>query len=77
VGADILNVLFVSGAAAAVTTSGLHASEQFFKMLFPAMLFVLIVFRIGILTSGSHLKRPFGMILLATYVAVTTLIYVV
>jgi cation:H+ antiporter len=75
VGADILNVLFVSGAAAAVTTGGLETSPHFFRILFPAMLFVLVVFRIGIFVSGTELKRPFGALLLGIYVLVTVLSY--
>ena len=71
VGADILNVLFVAGAAAAVTPGGLEVSPQFFRVLFPAMLFVLLVFRIGIFVSGDHMRRGFGIILLLTYLAAT------
>jgi cation:H+ antiporter len=67
VGADILNVLFVSGAAAAVTGQGLQAGGHFFRLLFPIMLLVLMVFRIGIATSRDHLRRGFGYVLLATY----------
>ena len=67
IGADILNVLFVAGASAAVTTTGLAAPPQFYRILFPAMLVVLVVFRIGIFISGTHLKRPFGFVLLAVY----------
>jgi cation:H+ antiporter len=76
VGADILNVLFVAGAAAAVTGGGLDAPVHFFTLYFPSMLLLLIVFRIGIAVSGSHLRRSFGAILLLTYVAVTVLSYV-
>lgn len=75
IGADILNVLFVAGAAAAVTSGGLEASPHFFRMLFPAMLGVLVVFRVGILVSGDRLKRPFGVVLIGTYVLVTVLSY--
>ncbi len=75
IGADILNVLFVAGASAAVTQGGLHASAHFFKLLFPAMLSVLIVFRIGIMTSGTQLKRLFGVILIGAYLLVTILSY--
>lgn len=75
IGADILNVLFVAGASAAVTSGGLNASADFFRMLFPAMLLLLVVFRIGVLTSGTALKRPFGLVLIGTYVAVTILSY--
>jgi cation:H+ antiporter len=76
VGADILNVLFVAGAAAAVTAGGLPAASYFFRLLFPAMLVVLVVFRCGIFLSGSTLKRPFGVVLIGMYIAVTVLSYV-
>jgi cation:H+ antiporter len=75
IGADILNVLFVAGAAAAVTQGGLNASAHFFRLLFPAMLLTLIVFRIGIMASGAQLKRPVGMMLIGVYLLVTILSY--
>ena len=75
IGADILNVLFVAGAAAAVTGGGLEAPTHFFRLLFPLMLFILIVFRVGIFVSGDRLKRPFGVILIAAYLFVTILSY--
>ncbi len=67
IGADILNVLFVAGTAAAVTPAGLQAGGNFFVVLFPAMLVILLVFRIGIFTSRTMLRRPFGYLLLALY----------
>ena len=67
VGADILNVLFVSGAAAAATAGGLQVAPHFFLVLFPAMLFVLLVFRVGIHFSGKEMRRPFGYVLLGAY----------
>ena len=76
IGADILNVLFVAGVSAAATPSGLQASGKFFQFLFPAMVIILIVFRIGIFVSGSQLKRPFGIVLVATYILVTILSYI-
>lgn len=75
IGADILNVLFVAGAAASVTRPGLAAPPHFFQMLFPAMLVILVVFRIGIHCSGPHLKRHFGLLLLGLYIGTTILIY--
>lgn len=76
IGADILNVLFVAGVAAAVTPAGLLAVPNFFVMQFPAMLFVLAVFRAGIwFAKDGKLGRHFGIILLLTYVAVTALSY--
>ena len=67
VGADILNVFFVAGAAAAVTPSGLTAGGHFFQVLFPIMLLILLVFRVGIFVSGDYMKRPFGYVLLTAY----------
>lgn len=76
VGADILNVLFVAGAAAAVTEGGLAAPSHFFSLYFPSMLFILVVFRLGIAVSGDRLKRPFGAVLLGVYLVVSILSYV-
>ncbi len=67
VGADILNVLFVSGAAAAVTPGGLEANPHFFRVLFPIMISVLLVFRLGVIFSGHSLRRPVGVVLLGAY----------
>ena len=75
VGADILNVLFVAGASAAVTSAGLSAPAHFFSLYFPSMLFLLVVLRIGIFVCKDHLTRPFGAILLVSYLAVTILSY--
>jgi len=76
IGADVLNVLFVVGGAAAVTATGLDADPVFFVMYFPAMLLLLLVFRIGVWTAkNGTLGRPVGMVLLATYVVLTGLSY--
>lgn len=71
IGADILNVLFVSGAAAAVTKNGLEAPVSFFTFYFPSMLIVLVLFRLGIVFSKDKIKRPFGVFLLFIYVLAT------
>jgi len=75
IGADILNVLFVAGASAAVTSGGLTAPAHFFKILFPAMLFVLLVFRAVVYFSEETLKRPFGAVLIGSYIVVTVISY--
>ena len=75
IGADILNVLFVAGGAAAVTPGGLVVTFHFFTLLFPAMLAVLMVFRIGIFASGATLRRPFGLVLIGMYIVITMLSY--
>jgi cation:H+ antiporter len=69
IGADILNVLFVAGLAAAVTPNGLFADPIFFRLQFPAMLFILFCFRLGIKTSSNgFLGRRTGFLLLGTYI---------
>lgn len=75
IGADILNVLFVAGASASVTHPGLLAPPHFFKVLFPSMFAVLVVFRLAIVFSGSQLKRPFGAVLVGTYLITTYVSY--
>ena len=67
IGADILNVLFVAGTAAAVTSPGLQAGSNFFTVLYPAMLLILLIFRTGIMVSRNVLRRGFGFVLLAAY----------
>ena len=75
IGADILNVLFVAGAASAVTPGGLVVTPDFYLFLFPAMLAVLVVFRIGIFVCRDRLTRTFGILLLIIYTAVTVISY--
>lgn len=68
IGADILNVLFVSGAGAAVTAGGLYAGPEFFKAQFPAMLVILITFRIALaVRRGDTLPRAAGAVLVSLY----------
>lgn len=74
VGADILNVLFVAGVAAVATPSGLDASPHFFRVLFPAMMLILVAFRIGVMVSKDYLRfKQTGWVLLAGFVIVTVL----
>lgn len=75
VGADILNVLFVMGCALAATRQGLHVDPHFFRVLYPAMLAILVVFRVGIYFSEHQLKRIFGLVLLAIYLLITIVSY--
>jgi cation:H+ antiporter len=74
-GADVLNVLFVSGAAAAVTRGGLEVPPQFFTLFFPSMLFVVIVLRIGISRSAQRLSKTFGVVLVGAYLITVVLGY--
>ena len=78
IGADILNVLFVAGAAAAATPQGLAADKHFFQIFFPGMLFILFVFRVGIWQADDDkLKRRFGVVLVLIYLVVNVLSYLI
>jgi cation:H+ antiporter len=69
IGADILNVLFVAGASASVTSTGLEAGTYFFQLQFPVMLLLLVIFRVGIATAHKGLlSRRIGFLLLGVYV---------
>lgn len=74
VGADVLNVLFVIGAAAAAMP--LAIPDNFFYFHFPAMLFILYSFRVFISMNGAGVfHRWQGAWLLGTYTAYVILQY--
>ncbi len=62
IGADILNVFFVAGAAAAVTSDGLLADPHFYELQFPAMILILLMLRIRF-SRPTPIMRPFGALL--------------
>ncbi len=76
-GADVLNVLFVTGASAAVTRGGLQVPPQFFYLFFPAMLFVITVLRVGIIRSQDVLSKKLGFLLLGAYLITVVAGYLV
>ena len=76
-GADVLNVLFVSGAAAAVTRGGLEVPPQFFYLFYPSMIFVVLVLRIGIGRTSHMFSRRFGFVLVAAYTITAIMGYLV
>lgn len=74
VGADVLNVLFVIGAAAAAMP--LAIPDNFFYFHFPAMLFILYSFRVFISMNGAGVfYRWQGAWLLGTYIVYVVLQY--
>ncbi|MEE4365304.1 MAG: sodium:calcium antiporter [Desulfotignum sp.] len=70
IGANILNVLFVAGAAATITSGGLAGPVHFSRVLFPAMLGTLIIFGLGMHLSGNVFKKSFSIMLLGIYAVV-------
>ena len=75
-GADILNVLFVTGLSAAVTPSGLQVPSNFYGLHFPAMLIILVTFRTFTLSKDHKISRLDGGILLGAYLVYLTLNYI-
>lgn len=71
IGADILNVFLVAGAAAAVTPGGLNAGPEFFIRSFPFLIVIILAFRMGISLSKDVLQKKFGILLLLIYLAMT------
>ena len=68
IGADILNVLFVVGVSASVTSSGLVVPSVFFTFQFPVMLIALLVFRTSTLVAKKAITRGYGAVLLLLYI---------
>lgn len=73
VGADVLNVLFVIGAAA--FAAPLAIPNNFYVFHFPAMLIILVSFRVFISMSGTHFRRWQGFWLLGVYAVYLILQY--
>ena len=67
IGADILNVLFVIGSAAAVTKGGLLVPTDFYKLQIPTMLIILVAFRIFAKNENDAISKPEGVFLLGIY----------
>ncbi|AOT70638.1 calcium/sodium antiporter [Geosporobacter ferrireducens] len=67
VGADILNVLFVVGSAAAVTSGGLDVPLNFYKLQIPTMLIILIAFRLFSKGDNEEITKKEGFILFLIY----------
>jgi cation:H+ antiporter len=73
IGADILNILFVAGSAAAFSPNGLKVDPIFFTRMFPIMLALLFTLRIGLFVSKKHFNKFFAFLLVAIYCLITTL----
>ena len=67
IGADILNVLFVVGSAAAVTKGGLVVPETFYKLQIPTMILVLGLFRFFAKNAKEVISKFEGMMLMGFY----------
>jgi len=67
VGADILNILLVAGASASVTPRGLVASGEFFTLIFPAMIGLMLIFQVSTFICKTHLTKWTGAALLGGY----------
>ncbi|TCT16082.1 cation:H+ antiporter [Natranaerovirga pectinivora] len=76
IGANILNILFVVGGAAAVTSGGLDVPFNFFRLQIPIMVFILVVFQILLLRKKEEIDKKKGSLLLVIYLAYIILNYI-
>lgn len=76
VGADILNVLFVVGSAAAVTKGGLLVPPGFFKLQIPTMLLIVTAFRLFAKGKNNEINKKEGIFLIVIYLIYLTLNYI-
>lgn len=76
IGADILNVLFVVGSAAAVTKGGLLVPTNFYKLQIPTMLIVLIAFRLFSKSKNNKISKLQGSFLMGIYIIFLVLNYI-
>lgn len=75
IGADILNVLFVTGSAAAVTSKGIVVPSNFYRLQIPAMLIILVAFRIFCKNKNNKITKLEGSFLLGIYILYLILNY--
>lgn len=75
IGADILNVLFVLGSAAAVTKGGLLVPSSFYKLQIPTMLIILSAFRIFTKNKNNAITKMEGIFLFVIYIIYIILNY--
>ncbi|EFW37118.1 calcium/sodium antiporter [Treponema phagedenis] len=68
IGADILNVLFVLGTAAAVTPAGIIVPVYFFYLQIPSMIIILLVFRYLSTRKSGIISHRGGALLLSLYI---------
>jgi len=67
IGADILNVLFVLGLAAAVTPAGIRVPVSFYRLQIPTMLLVVGIFRFCSTRKNGIITRLQGALLFLCY----------
>lgn len=77
IGADVLNILFVIGSAAAVTKQGLVVPANYYMLQFPTMLIILLSFRYFAKNSKTKkITKLEGLFLVIIYLIYLILNYV-
>jgi cation:H+ antiporter len=77
IGADILNILFVIGASAAVTPGGLTVPSYFHWFHLPFMMSILLLFRAFLTIGRPVISRIHGLVLLGMYLLYSVLGYII
>ena len=76
IGADILNILFVTGSAAAVTKQGLVVPANFYILDIPVMLIVLVAFNIFARNKDGIINKLEGLFLFGIYIIYLVMSYI-
>lgn len=76
IGADILNVLFVVGSAAAVTKEGLLVPINFYKLQIPTMVILLLAFHFFSKSKNNKISKVQGSVLMGIYIIFLVLNYI-
>ena len=76
IGADILNILFVTGCAAAVTKEGLMVPANFYILEIPVMLIILVLFNIFARNKDEIINKLEGLFLVGIYVIYLAINYI-
>ena len=76
IGADILNILFVIGSAAAFTKEGLVVPANFYILEIPIMLTILIAFNIFARNKDGIINKLEGLFLVGIYIIYLVMNYI-
>ena len=77
IGADILNVLYVVGGAAAMSKEGLKVPDGFYTLQFPFLIIILVLFRYFSKNKGQSIVLYEGAILLSVYIVYLMLNFII
>lgn len=76
VGANVLNILFVIGSSAAISSEGLIVPDLFLKVQIPVMIVTLVIFHLSSISKDNKINKVEGSLLLIIYAIYLVLNYI-